>query len=188
VRPQRIIVIGASGGVGSSVVQLARYYGGPELQITGVASARNEEYCRSIGVDEFIEYHKHPKLSLVIPKASIDLVADTVSGNEGVPNYVDDTIKLLTPPQGKYVCTNSMKLGDYIRKFLLVQQKNFDLFMMNPINAANRDLPEIARLVADGKYKLPVDKEYQFNEESMFDALSDMEKRHTRGKLKISIS
>jgi NADPH:quinone reductase-like Zn-dependent oxidoreductase len=60
--------------------------------------------------------------------------------------------------------------------------------MMNPINAANKDLPEIARLVADGKYKLPVDKEYQFNEESMFDALSDMEKRHTRGKLKISIS
>jgi NADPH:quinone reductase-like Zn-dependent oxidoreductase len=167
---------------------MARYYGGPKLLITGVASGKNGEYCKSMGVDEFIAYHQHPKLSLVIPKAALDLVIDTVSGNIGVPNYVEDTLQLLTPITGKYVCTNSMQIGDYARKFLLMQPKNFDLFMMNPISAASKDLPEIARLVSEEKYSLAVDKEYPFNEESMMAALQDMEKRHTRGKIKISIA
>ena len=50
---QRLLITGASGGVGSLAVQLAKAKG---AHVTGVASSRNEAFIRSLGADEFIDY------------------------------------------------------------------------------------------------------------------------------------
>ena len=71
---QRLLITGASGGVGSLAVQLAKARG---AHVTGVASSRNEAFVRSLGVDSFIDYTKE-RFEEVAP--GMDVVFDTVGG------------------------------------------------------------------------------------------------------------
>lgn len=182
----RILIIGASGGVGSSLIQLARHYGGPKMHITAVASTRNADYCSSIGADQFIDYKKTHGLSCLLPKSSFDLIVDTVSGNPGVHDYVPDAFGLRSS-EGTYVSTNSLNPQDYVRKFTGLQRKGFDLFVMNPFAAASRELPEISRLVEAGALTLRREQDVLFNEDSMHRAMKHFQERHTQGKMLIRI-
>jgi len=182
----RLAVIGASGGLGSSVIQLARHYGGPNLHITAVASARNADYCISLGADQFIDYRKHIDWSTAFAPFSLDLVVDTVSGNIGVPDYVRHAFPLRSH-DGMYVCTNSLNPQDYLRKFSGTQRKGFDLFVMNPFQVASNELPEISRLVASGALKLKAGNEISFDGDSMEIALQNFRERHAQGKTHIRI-
>ncbi|MEU9604738.1 NAD(P)-dependent alcohol dehydrogenase [Streptomyces sp. NPDC048057] len=74
----RVAVIGASGGVGHFVVQLARAAG---AHVVGVASARNHEFVRSMGADEAIDRHE-TDLSASFGADSFDVVIDCVGGRE----------------------------------------------------------------------------------------------------------
>ncbi|NLS00439.1 NADP-dependent oxidoreductase [Rhizobium sp. P38BS-XIX] len=71
---QRLLVTSSSGGVGSLAVQLAKVAG---VHVTAIASGRNEDYVRSLGADEFIDYTKQPFEELV---HDMDVVFDTVGG------------------------------------------------------------------------------------------------------------
>ncbi len=72
---QRLLVTNSSGGVGSLAVQLARARG---AHVSGMASGRNEEYVRGLGVDEFIDYTKQPFEQVA---RDMDVVFDTVGGD-----------------------------------------------------------------------------------------------------------
>ena len=72
---QRLLVTNSSGGVGSLAVQLAKARG---AHVTAMASGRNEEYVRSLGVDEFIDYTKQPFEQVA---RDMDIVFDTVGGD-----------------------------------------------------------------------------------------------------------
>lgn len=71
---QRLLITGSSGGVGSLGVQFAKAKG---ARVTAVASGRNEEFVRSLGADEFIDYTRQ-----TIEEAAhdMDVVFDTVGG------------------------------------------------------------------------------------------------------------
>ena len=182
----RLAVIGASGGIGSSVIQLARHYGGPNLHITAVASARNADYCASLGADQFIDYKKHIDWSTAFAPHALDLIVDTVSGNVGFPDYVPHAFPLRST-DGMYVCTNSLNPQDYLRKFSGTQRKGFDLFVMNPFQVASSELPEISRLVETGALKLRAGNQISFDEDSMLRALQHFKERHAQGKTHIHI-
>ena len=74
-RGQRFLVTNSSGGVGSLAVQLAKAKG---AHVSAMASSRNEEYVRSLGVDEFIDYIKQ---SFEQVARDMDVVFDTVGGD-----------------------------------------------------------------------------------------------------------
>jgi NADPH:quinone reductase-like Zn-dependent oxidoreductase len=71
---QRILIIGASGAVGSMAVQLAKQNG---AHVIGIASGHNEEFVRGLGADEFIDYKKAKFEEDV---SDLDVVFDTVGG------------------------------------------------------------------------------------------------------------
>ena len=72
---QRLLVTNGSGGVGSLAVQLAKAHG---VHVTAMASGRNEEYVRGLGVDEFIDYTKQPFEQAA---RGMDVVFDTLGGD-----------------------------------------------------------------------------------------------------------
>ena len=71
---QRILIAGASGGVGSLAVQLAKAKG---AYVIGTASGRNEEFVRDLGADEFVDYTKRNFEEVV---KDVDVVFDAVGG------------------------------------------------------------------------------------------------------------
>lgn len=72
---QRLLVTNSSGGVGSLAVQLAKAKG---VHVTGMASSRNEDFVRDLGVDAFIDYTQQPFEQVA---HDMDVVFDTVGGD-----------------------------------------------------------------------------------------------------------
>ena len=68
----RVLIIGASGAVGSAAVQLARFFA---ADVTGVCSTANQDLVRSIGADRVIDYTRH---DFTETGASYDIILDTV--------------------------------------------------------------------------------------------------------------
>jgi len=71
---QRVLITGASGGVGSLAVQLAKANG---AYVIGTASGRNENFVKQLGVDEFVDYTSENFIDKI---GDVDLVFDTVGG------------------------------------------------------------------------------------------------------------
>ena len=72
---QRILITGASGGVGSMAVQLAKAKG---AFVIGTASGRNQQFIRDLGADEFVDYTAQPFEEVV---KNVDVVFDTIGGD-----------------------------------------------------------------------------------------------------------
>jgi NADPH:quinone reductase-like Zn-dependent oxidoreductase len=72
---QRILITGASGGVGSMAVQLAKAKG---AFIIGTASGKNEQFVRDLGADEFVDYTQQNFAEIV---KDVDVVFDTIGGD-----------------------------------------------------------------------------------------------------------
>jgi NADPH:quinone reductase-like Zn-dependent oxidoreductase len=188
---RNILVIGASGGVGSCVVQLARALGGPEIHITGLCSGKNGDYIRNIGANDSIDYTAGGfDLSRSLPVRSLDLIIDVVSGSgRSFPNYVDDGM-LLLKPSGTYVVLNSQSRIEKFRAMTSrmtgwhLQKPHYDLHMTQ-IKKSEKDLFVIGRLVANGKLKLHVSEEIPLLEVPIRRALIASKNRHTKGKIRI---
>ena len=185
-----ILIIGAAGGVGSSVVQMARAYGGPEIRIHAVASAKNGDYLKQIGANEVVDYTvRNFDIARAFPIHSMDLIVDTVSGTPESSNYVHSG-KLLLKPHGKYVALNSLSKMDWFRAGWSkgcgcnVQKSHYDLFVTKQ-KRSDVDLQAVARLVQQGKYKLSVADEIPLLETPVRRALHNLKLRHIRGKIKI---
>jgi len=72
---QKILITGASGGVGSMAVQLAKAKG---AIVIGTASGKNEQFVRDLGADEFVNYTQQPFEEVV---KDVDVVFDTIGGD-----------------------------------------------------------------------------------------------------------
>lgn len=186
-----ILVIGAAGGVGSSVIQLARHFGGPELKIHAVSSQVNEKYLQSIGASAVMDYSGRDfDVATVLPQKSVDLIVDLVSGTPEGNDYVESGM-LLLKPSGKYITMNTLStlqsLSARFQQLTGTQfSNNYDLFLVNRSGSAN-DLAQIANLIQSHKLKLPVAEEVQFNENSLRGAFSKLKQRHARGKFRVIV-
>ncbi len=136
---EHILIVGASGAVGTAAVQLAKHFG---AQVTAVCSTANVELIRSIGADFVIDYRK----SKVLPAAKpFDLIMDTV-GDFSYRDYqssLNETGRLMLVAAGlpDMVAGSCMTIG---RK-----QK----VLIGPANERADDLEFLADLVVKNKFK-----------------------------------
>ncbi len=175
---QKVLITGASGGVGTFAVQIAKSLG---AEVTGVCSTRNLEMVRSIGADHVVDYTKE---DFKEGEARYDLIFDNVANSS-----LSDTRKVLTPTG--MLLANGGNVGGWFggikdpmmafasSLFVSQQGKPF-LSMPDPDDLATlRDLAEA------GKITPIIDKTYSLSETP--EAVAAVGEGHAQGKTIITI-
>jgi NADPH:quinone reductase-like Zn-dependent oxidoreductase len=174
---QKVLINGASGGVGSWAIQIAKAFG---AEVTAVCSGRNADMVRALGADDVIDYTKE---DFVAGGARFDLVFDTV-GNRALADF-----RRVLTPTGTYVsCSGGnsswrwlFKLAKVSLTSLFTRQK-LKMFIISPNRA---DLLSLKELVEAGKAKPTIERRYGLSE--VADALRYVGGGHTRGQVVIRV-
>jgi NADPH:quinone reductase-like Zn-dependent oxidoreductase len=175
---QRVLINGASGGVGTFAVQIAKSFG---ANVTGVCSTRNADMVRSIGADEVIDYTNE---DFTRTGQRYDVILDLI----GTRSMAD--CRRALSPRGTYVLVGASDLG---RWFGLGRQ--LKVLLLSPvvrqrmrvfIAAHNRDdLAVLKDLVESGKLAPVIDRRYALRD--VPDALRYQGDGHTKGKIVIAV-
>jgi len=145
---QRVLINGASGGVGTFAVQLAKAYG---AEVTAVTSTRNLELVRSLGADHVLDYTTTDALG---GGQRYDLVLDTV-GNRSVPD-----LRRALAQGGKAAVTGFTSVA----KLLAVSLRGGKNIAMVQAHVAAKDLELLSGLIEAGKVRPQIDRRYRFTE------------------------
>jgi NADPH:quinone reductase-like Zn-dependent oxidoreductase len=173
---QRVLINGASGGVGSFAVQIAKSFG---ADVTGVCSTRNLDMVRSIGADRVIDYTQK---DFAENGQSYDLVLDAV-GNRSISDY-----KRVLKPGGFCVIAGFAGLSHLFEYALLgplrskTGNKKVGL-MMATLNEP--DLTFLRSLLETGRVRPVIDRRYPLSETA--EAIRYLEGGHARGKVVITM-
>ena len=159
---QRILITGASGGVGSMAVQLAKAKG---AFVIATASGKNEEFVRSLGADEFVDYTREKFEERV---REVNVVYDTVGGDTLERSF--GTIR-----RGRCLVTTVMPPSDEKAKDFGVRAS------MIGVRPSGQQLREINRLIDAGKIKTHIATVLPLAEVRKAHQLS--ESGRTRGKI-----
>lgn len=146
---QDVLITGASGGVGAFAVQIAVADG---AQVTGVASAPHEDFVRSLGATDFIDYRQHNFTEL---DRKWDLVFDAA----GKTSFVD--VKRVLKPEGNFVSTEPSLMG------LVVSLVTWPMSQHGKVMLArsrDKDLKELIRLYKSGQMKVTVAETFPLEE------------------------
>ena len=168
---QKVLINGASGGVGTFAVQIAKSLG---AEVTGVCSARNVDMVQSIGADHVIDYTKE---DFTQSGRRYDLILDNV-GNHSFA----DCRRVLTPGGTHLPNTGHGGMGYVIKAYVLsaFMRQHARPFLSVP-NA--EDLLYIKDLIEEGKVMPVLDRTYSMSETP--EALRYLEEEHARGKVVI---
>ena len=179
---QKVLINGASGGVGTFAVQLAKSFG---ADVTGVCSTRNIELVQSLGADHVIDYTKE---DFTEGYQKYDVILDNVANHS-----LSECRRLLTA-NGIYVLIGggganeqgwvgalgkALNAAVYAR---FVKQK-MGMMMAQP---STKDLTLLAEMVQTGKLKTVIDRSYKSLSE-VPDAIRYLEEGHARGKVVITV-
>lgn len=163
---QHILINGASGGIGTIAVQLAKHFG---TKVTGVSSSAKVELVRSMGADHVVDYEKQPV------QGQFDLVMDNV-GNLSIKK-----IRSLLKPEGNAVITG------YTNYKLLLSAMVFGgkRIKMFTANSTREDLEFLGWLLREEKIRPVIDTVYPLHEASK--AMKKIATRHVRGKVVLTM-
>jgi NADPH:quinone reductase-like Zn-dependent oxidoreductase len=179
---QKVLVNGASGGVGTFAVQIAKSFG---TEVTGVCSTRNVDLVRSIGADHVIDYTKE---DFTNGAERYDLIFDLIG------NHSFSERRRMLNPNGICVMAGvggagwhdgmGMRLAGELNAYVrsrFVSQK----FIAYIAEFNKKDMLVLADLMQSGKMTPVTDKTYKLSETA--DALRYLETGHARGKVVISL-
>ena len=177
---QKVLINGASGGVGTFAVQIAKAFG---ANVTGVCSTTNVDLVRSIGADHVIDYTQE---DFTRNGEQYDLIIDNV-GNRSLSDY-----RRALAPGGTLIPNSNKGSGHWIGGFLgrAVQALVVSPFVsqrLRPFAATEKseDLVVLKELIESGKVTPVIDRTYPLNETA--EALGYYGEGHTRGKVVITV-
>ncbi|MBN1202814.1 MAG: NAD(P)-dependent alcohol dehydrogenase [Anaerolineae bacterium] len=175
---QKVLINGASGGVGTFAVQYARSVG---AEVTGVCSTRNLDLVRSIGADHVVDYTQE---DFTRTGQRYDLIFCAV-GNRSASAY-----KRALNPNGRCVVTGFTTLAHLIVQVVLLgswvsRTSNKKIGLMGVAQPNQQDLLVIKNLLETGKVAPVIDRRYPLSETA--DAIRYLEAGHARGKVIITV-
>ena len=168
---QKVLINGASGGVGTFAVQLAKALGA--AAVTGVCSTRNVELVRSIGADQVIDY---TQTDFASTGQRYDLIFDAV-GNRSVAD-----LKRALTPTGIGSVAGFTTMSRLFQIMLLGGKK---IGMMATAKANQPDLLILKQLLETGTVVPVIDRRYPLAETA--EAIRYLETGRARGKVIITV-
>jgi len=171
---QKVLINGASGGVGTFAVQIAKSFG---AEVTGVCSTRNVEMVRSIGADHIFDYTKEDYTE---SGEQYDLIIDMVGNHSLSANR-----RVLTP-EGSFVIVGGAKgnwLGPLMSPLKALMFSPFvgQEFVMILAEMRQDDLAILGDLMLAGEVTPVIDRRYQLSE--VAEAIRYSEDGHASGKI-----
>ena len=177
---QKVLIIGAAGGVGSYAVQLAKAFG---AAVTGVCSTSKSELVRAIGADEVIDYTRE---DFTDGTRQFDLILDTAGRRP-----LSQLRRALTP-QGALVIVGGEGgdrwLGGFQRQIFAPLRSRFTEQKLLGLVSKERqqDLFTLKDLIEAGKLTPIIDRTYPLREATQ--AIRYLEQGHARGKVVLAVS
>jgi NADPH:quinone reductase-like Zn-dependent oxidoreductase len=173
---ERVLVNGASGGVGTFTVQIAKALG---AHVTAVCSTRNIEQTRALGADRVLDYTRE---DFTREGARYDLIADVAGGHSW------HALRGALEPEGRLVIVgahgNRSQLGHLAATWLASRfSKHTVKFFVAQFNKP--DLQTLADMLESGQVKPAIDRTYELAEAQ--DALRTFGEGHVRGKLVLTM-
>jgi NADPH:quinone reductase-like Zn-dependent oxidoreductase len=171
VRPgQQVLINGASGGVGSFAVQLAKASG---AEVTAVTSTPNLDLVRSLGADHVVDY---TTTDVARGGRRYDLVLDTV-GNRTVPE-----LRAALAEGGKAAVTGFTS----VRRLLGVSLRGGKDVAQVQAHVTAKDLELLSELIEAGKVRPQIDRRYRFADVPA--AIAYLEQGHARAKVVVAMT
>ncbi len=175
---QKVLINGASGGVGTFAVQIAKAFG---AEVTGVCSTRNVDMVRSIGADHVFDYKKE---NYTESEQKYDLILDMVGNHSLLAN------RRVLNPEGTLVLVGGAK-GNWLAplmgpiKALLLSPFVDQKLVLHLARMDKDDLAILGDLMRDGKVTPVIDSQYHISEVAA--AIRQSEDGHARGKIIIDM-
>jgi NADPH:quinone reductase-like Zn-dependent oxidoreductase len=166
----RVLINGATGGVGSFAVQIAKAYG---AEVTAVTSTRNLDLVRSLGADQVIDYAKE---DFTRTGRRYDRILDTV-GNRSVPD-----LRRVLAEGGKAAVTGFTSVA----KLLAVSLRGGKDIAQVQAHVTAKDLELLSALIAAGKVRPQIDRRYRFAEIPA--AIAYLEQGRARAKVVVGVA
>jgi NADPH:quinone reductase-like Zn-dependent oxidoreductase len=176
---QKVLINGASGGVGTFAVQIAKLLG---AEVTGVCSTRNVDMVRSIGADQVIDYTQE---DFTQGRQRYDLMLDNV-GNRSLSEC-----RRVLNPKGVYLASfgqpEHLWLGPMAQLLKMAVLSPFVSQRLLTFVATpnNEDLHLLKELLEAGKVTPVIDRSYPLSE--VPEAIRYLEEGHARGKVVITV-
>jgi len=175
---QQVLINGASGGVGTFAVQMAKAFG---AEVTGVCSARNAALVRSIGADHVIDYTQEDFTTL---GQQYDLIYDAV-GNYSVAAY-----QRALRPEGRCVVVGFTTVGHLFQVILLgawrSKRSRQQIGLLGMAQPNKEDMLTIIEMLKAGQITPVIDREFPLAEAA--EAIRYVETKHARGKVIITMA
>jgi NADPH:quinone reductase-like Zn-dependent oxidoreductase len=173
---QKVLIQGASGGVGTFAVQIARAFG---AEVTGVCSTRNLEMVRSLGAEHVIDYtkedftHNGQRYDLILAVNGYHPISDYLRGLSPEGIYVVAGGSMLQLFQAATRGRRSSKTGSQKTCVVSLVQNQKDLLLLK-------------ELLESGKVRPVIDGCYPLSETAR--AFRDFEEGHSKGKIVITVA
>ncbi|HEX6245683.1 MAG TPA: NAD(P)-dependent alcohol dehydrogenase [Polyangiales bacterium] len=171
---QRVLIHGASGGVGVAAIQVAKALG---AHVTAVCSAGNRALVESLGCDAWLDYRTGDVFAATATGAApYDVVFD-VFGNQTL-----DRVRPVLAAHGRYVSTvpGPRVFWDALRTSIREQRA-----LLVVVRSRAQDLAQLASWVQEGKLRAVVHGVYTL--EQAVEAQRQLESKHTRGKVVVRL-
>ncbi|KAK4143183.1 uncharacterized protein C8A04DRAFT_37720 [Dichotomopilus funicola] len=186
---KRILVSGASGGVGTILLQICRGLGAEA--VVGICSGASEELVKKLGAHEIVDYRQHsplePHLATTFADSQFDVIFDCV-GNQSLYTNSAKYLK----PDGKFISiVGGMSQGvvPYVRNKILPlffggTSRSYELFLLS---AAGETAKEVAALVEAGVItESLIDEEFPM--EKAIEAFEKLATKRAKGKIVINVT